>query len=84
VTSLDNRQTRVGTTLTAAPAEVLRALNGLRPEHRAVLVELWFRRRTVAEAARDLGVPAETVKSQIFHALRALRLALAEERERSS
>jgi RNA polymerase sigma-70 factor (ECF subfamily) len=63
------------------PADVVRALNGLRPEHRAMLVEVHFRKRTVAEAARHLGVPVETVKAQVYYALRALRLALDEGRE---
>ena len=33
---------------------------------------------TVAEAATVLGVPAGTVKSRAFYALRALKLALEE------
>jgi RNA polymerase sigma-70 factor (ECF subfamily) len=62
-------------------ADVLRALDGLRPEHRAVLVQVHCHGRTVAEAARRLGVSVETVKSRVYHALRALRLALDEGRE---
>ena len=33
---------------------------------------------SVAEAAQVLGVPAGTVKSRCYYALRALKLALAE------
>jgi RNA polymerase sigma-70 factor (ECF subfamily) len=54
------------------------ALNALSPDHRAVIVETYYRGRTVAEAARVRGVPPGTVKSRCYYALRALKLALAE------
>ncbi|HVW80292.1 MAG TPA: sigma-70 family RNA polymerase sigma factor [Mycobacteriales bacterium] len=54
------------------------ALTALSAEHRAVLVETYYRGRSVAEAAAVLGVPPGTVKSRAFYALRALKLALAE------
>ncbi len=54
------------------------ALSALRPEHRKVLLETYYRGKSVAEAAATLGVPAGTVKSRTFYALRALRLALEE------
>ena len=54
------------------------AMATLSPEHRAVLVETYYRGRSVAEASATLGVPAGTVKSRTFYALRALRLALEE------
>jgi RNA polymerase sigma-70 factor, ECF subfamily len=54
------------------------ALAALRPDHRRVLLETYYRGRSVAEAARVLGVPPGTVKSRAFYALRALRLALEE------
>jgi RNA polymerase sigma-70 factor (ECF subfamily) len=54
------------------------ALTRLSPEHRAVLLECYFRGRPVAEAAQRLGVPVGTVKSRTHYALRALRLALEE------
>jgi RNA polymerase sigma-70 factor (ECF subfamily) len=54
------------------------ALWSLSPEHRAVLVETYYRGRSVAEAASVLGVPPGTVKSRCYYALRALSLALAE------
>lgn len=50
----------------------------LSPDHRAVLVECFYRRRSVAEAAARLGLPEGTVKSRTHYALRALRLALEE------
>ena len=52
---------------------VLQALEKLSGPHRDVLVELYFRGRSVAEAADALGIPAGTVKSRSYHALRALR-----------
>jgi RNA polymerase sigma-70 factor, ECF subfamily len=54
------------------------ALTALRPDHRMVLLETYYRGKSVAEAATALGVPAGTVKSRTFYALRALRLALEE------
>jgi RNA polymerase sigma-70 factor (ECF subfamily) len=54
------------------------ALDSLSADHRAVLVETYFRGRTVAEAADALGIPPGTVKSRCYYALRALKLALAE------
>lgn len=57
---------------------VAEALTHLSEDHRAVLLECYYRGRTVAEAANRLGVPAGTVKSRTHYALRALRLALEE------
>jgi RNA polymerase sigma-70 factor (ECF subfamily) len=54
------------------------ALTKLSPDHRAVLLECYYRGRPVAEAAQRLGVPEGTVKSRTHYALRALRLALEE------
>src|SRR3954467_7461392 len=54
------------------------ALATLSPDHRAVLVETYYRGRSVAEAAATLGVPPGTIKSRTFYALRALRLSLEE------
>ena len=52
---------------------VLDALDQVSPEHRDVLVEIYYRGRSVAEAATVLGVPPGTVKSRSYYALRALR-----------
>jgi RNA polymerase sigma-70 factor (ECF subfamily) len=57
---------------------VAEAITRLSPEHRAVLLECYYRGQPVAEAARRLGVPEGTVKSRTHYALRALRLALEE------
>ncbi len=57
---------------------VAEALDRLTPEHRAVLLETFYDGHSVAEAARRLGIPAGTVKSRTYYALRALRLVLEE------
>lgn len=55
-----------------AALDVRAAVRGLSPEHRAVLVRLYFHGLTVNEAAADLGIPAGTVKSRSHYALRQL------------
>jgi len=52
---------------------LLEALDRLSGSHRDVLVELYYRGRSVAEAASILGIPPGTVKSRSHHALRQLR-----------
>lgn len=54
------------------------ALSKISPDHRAVLIETFYRGHSVAEAAAVLGIPQGTVKSRSFHALRALRRVLVE------
>ena len=58
--------------------QVVEVLHGLSHDHRQVIIELFYRRRTVAEAAVVLGVPPGTVKSRSYYALHALRAALEE------
>ncbi|ACY97560.1 sigma-70 family RNA polymerase sigma factor [Thermomonospora curvata] len=57
---------------------VSEALRSLSPAHREILNETFFRDRTVNEAAKALGIPVGTVKSRVYYALRALRVALEE------
>jgi RNA polymerase sigma-70 factor (ECF subfamily) len=54
------------------------ALTRLSAEHRAVLLECYYRGASVAEASRRLDVPEGTVKSRTHYALRALKLVLQE------
>ncbi|GAB3146462.1 sigma-70 family RNA polymerase sigma factor [Micromonospora sonneratiae] len=54
------------------------ALDALSAPHREVIVETYYRGRTVAEAAEFLGLPLGTVKSRVYYALRALRVAMEE------
>jgi RNA polymerase sigma-70 factor (ECF subfamily) len=58
--------------------QITEALGTLSRDHREALVETYFLGRSVAEAAALLGIPAGTVKSRTYYALRALRGALEE------
>jgi len=58
--------------------QVADALANLSTDHRRVLVETYYKGHSVAEAAAVLGIPAGTVKSRTYYALRALRLVLEE------
>jgi RNA polymerase sigma-70 factor, ECF subfamily len=55
------------------------ALNALNADHRSVIVELYYNRRTVTEVAAMLAIPEGTVRSRCFYGLRALRRALEEQ-----
>jgi RNA polymerase sigma-70 factor (ECF subfamily) len=57
---------------------VAEAMADLSPQHRAVIIETYYRGCSVAEAASMLGIPPGTVKSRTYYALRALKLALEE------
>jgi RNA polymerase sigma-70 factor, ECF subfamily len=57
---------------------VVAALRTLSEEHRAVVLECYFRGSSIAEAATTLGIPPGTVKSRIHYALRALRTTIGE------
>ncbi len=57
---------------------LLGAMEELSPEHRAVLRALYFQGNTVEEASVSLGVPAGTIKSRSYHALRRLRETIIE------
>ncbi len=56
--------------------QVEEALSELSVEQRRVLIEVFYRGRSVAETARVLQIPAGTVKSRTHYALRTLRAAL--------
>ena len=58
---------------------VAEALASLSAAHREVLVETYYRGASVQEAATRLGVPAGTIKSRAYYALRELRLRLEEQ-----
>lgn len=57
---------------------VSEALQALSPAHREILNETILRDRSVNEAAQVLGIPVGTVKSRVYYAVRALRVALEE------
>lgn len=52
------------------------ALGRISPEHRDVLVEMYYKGASVAEAAARLGIPEGTVKSRAYYAVRALHAAI--------
>lgn len=58
--------------------QIQEALSGLSENHRAVISEVYYRGRTYAELARELDVPAATLRSRMYYALKALRLSLEE------
>ncbi|MDR7274235.1 sigma-70 family RNA polymerase sigma factor [Catenuloplanes atrovinosus] len=55
---------------------VRQALEQLSPDHRAVLIEVYFRGASTAEAAARLGIPEGTVKSRAYYAVRSMRSAV--------
>jgi RNA polymerase sigma-70 factor (ECF subfamily) len=52
------------------------ALARLAPEHRSVLVEVFYGGHSTAEAAQRLRIPHGTAKSRLFYGLRKLRATL--------
>jgi RNA polymerase sigma-70 factor (ECF subfamily) len=58
---------------------VATALNSISPGHRAVIVELFYHHRPVAEVAALLAIPEGTVRSRCFYGLRALRKELGKQ-----
>ena len=63
---------------TAESVDMADALAALRPEHRQVIVEVYYRGSSMAQAAATLGIPLGTVKSRAYYGLKALRLVLEE------
>jgi len=58
--------------------QVEEALRRLSSDHRSALIEIYFRSRSYEEVALEFGIPTGTVKSRVYYALKALRLALEE------
>ena len=58
--------------------QVEEAIHRLRPEHREVLVNIYFGQRSSRELAKELSIPEGTVRSRLFYALRSMRLTLDE------
>jgi RNA polymerase sigma-70 factor, ECF subfamily len=57
---------------------VASALDSISDDHRTVISELFYQRRSVAEVAVMLDIPEGTVRSRCFYGLRALRKVLEE------
>ncbi len=58
--------------------QVEEAMRRIGDQHREILVQTYYRERPYAEVAAELGIPEGTVKSRVYYALRALRIALEE------
>jgi len=58
--------------------QVEEAMRRIGDQHREILVETYYRGRPYAEVAAELGIPVGTVKSRVYYALRAMRIALEE------
>jgi RNA polymerase sigma-70 factor (ECF subfamily) len=54
------------------------AMARLSAEHREVLAQVHYRSLSIVDAAEALGIPAGTVKSRTYYALRSLRMILDE------
>jgi len=61
----------------ATAMDVRAALARLTPEHRQVIVEMYYLSRPVAEIATRLGIPEGTVKSRAYYAIRQLKRTLS-------
>jgi RNA polymerase sigma-70 factor, ECF subfamily len=57
--------------------DVRAALAQLTPEHRQVIVEVYYLGRSVAEVAELLDIPEGTVKSRTYYGLRHLKRLLS-------
>ena len=75
---LDSVVTPDGVDSTLTAAIVTDALAALSPEHRAVLIDCFYRGRTAREIAAERGLPAGTARSRVYYAMRALRAELQE------
>ena len=58
--------------------QVEEAMRRIGDQHRRILVETYYRGRPYAEVATELEIPVGTVKSRVYYALKALRVALEE------
>lgn len=61
-----------------------RAMSGLEPEQRALVVLHYYLRLPVAETAQTLGIPAGTVKSRLSRATTRMRANLDAEARRAT
>jgi RNA polymerase sigma-70 factor (ECF subfamily) len=55
---------------------VAAAVESLRPEHRQILAETYFKGRSVTDAAQALDLPVRVVKVRVYDAMRELRRIL--------
>lgn len=62
---------------TVTALDVRAAIAKLTPKHRQIVVEMYYYGRAVDEIAESLGIPAGTVKSRAYYALRHLNRSLS-------
>ena len=62
-----------GTDRLLSRMEMMKQLRRLPPEHRTILVEVFYRGSTTKEAADELKIPHGTAKSRLHYGLRHLR-----------
>ena len=62
-----------GTDRLLSRMEMMKQLRRLSPEHRTILVEVFYRGSTTKEAADELKIPHGTAKSRLHYGLRHLR-----------
>ena len=72
----DEPATADGTGLVVDRDQLERGFRRLSIDHRAVVVHHHYLDMPLQEVADTLGVPAGTVRSRLFHAMRALRAAI--------
>ncbi|MFJ2241828.1 sigma-70 family RNA polymerase sigma factor [Streptomyces sp. NPDC087859] len=61
-----------------ARIELREALGRLSPDHREVIIQVYFLGRTCADVADELGLAASSARSRLYHGIRALRGILDE------
>jgi RNA polymerase sigma-70 factor (ECF subfamily) len=61
-----------------ARIELREALDRLSPPHREAVIEVYFLGRTCVDLAAELGIPASSARSRLYHGIRALRDILDE------
>lgn len=66
-----------GTDRLLSRMEMVRHLRRLSPEHRTILMEVFYRGSTTKEAAESLQIPHGTAKSRLHYGLRHLRDGMA-------
>jgi RNA polymerase sigma-70 factor, ECF subfamily len=63
---------------TVVALTIRHGLMSLSPDHRRVLIEIFYHGRRLHEVAETLGIPEGTVKSRMFYGLRSLGVILSE------
>lgn len=73
-----------GTDRLLSTMEMSNLLRRLSPEHRSILVEVFYRGSTTREAADTLNIPHGTAKSRLHYGLRHLRAGMRDPQRSTS